>query len=142
MDKNTWAGICAAALCLAFVFLQPGNSPNGAVETLLQNTMAIHDEAMKEMAEMNRISRVLRGELAGAGAPSARADSLRSVLEQMTTAEEDMYDWMRQYTAPTRLPPAEAATYLSAQHRAIRQNQLDIRAARDAGKQLLRTQPQ
>lgn len=137
MDKNTWTGLIAAAACLAFVLLQPAGESRAEVKTLLDNTMAVHDEAMKEMAEMNRIGRMLRRDLTAADSLSGRADSVRAVLQRMNTAEEDMYEWMRQYAPPDNLPPAEAKTYLEGQHRAISQNQSDIRAARDAGKRLL-----
>lgn len=138
MDRNTWIGLAVAASALAFVLFPPKNN---AVEELKEQTMAIHDEAMAEMAEMNRLGRTLKRAVAELPADAPRADSAQAILRQMKRAEEDMYTWMRQYNPPPQnMPQEEALRYLEEQKRLISQNQQDIRAARDAARQMLQQQ--
>jgi hypothetical protein len=135
MDQNTWFGVGTAAVVLLFVFLVDGQK--NPVEELKVQTMAIHDEAMVEMAEMNRLGRMLKRELAQQTTDTPRTDSIRATLRLMKKAEEDMYTWMRQYTDPVGWPTEEALRYLEEQKRLIGQNQEDIRRARDAARKLL-----
>lgn len=137
MEQNTWIGLGAALACLAFVFLMgTGDGKNPEVEALLESTMAVHDEAMVEMADMNRVGRALKKELTQLDSLAPRADSIRTILREIKKAEEDMYGWMRNYEPPAADLPAEAAkAYLEDQKAKISQNQQDIRAARDAAKQ-------
>lgn len=139
MDRNTWIGLTAAALCLLFVWLvQPGTpTANPDVETLLKTTMDIHDEAMKEMAAMNRIGRMLKKETQTLDPDSPRADSIHHVVQAMKLAEEDMYTWMSLYEPPTDMPADKAMPYLEDQKAKISQNLADIQAAHEAGKRLL-----
>lgn len=141
MDKNTWIGLTAAALCIAFVFLTAGDGKNTEVEALLASTMAVHDSAMVDMGAMNRIGRALKRELVTLDTLAPRADSIRTVLRDIKKAEEDMFVWMRAYEAPKAETPAEEALrYLEGQHAAISQNQRDIRAATEAGQKLQQAQ--
>lgn len=136
MDRNTWIGLIAAAACIVFVFTTSPAGKNTAVQDLLDATMAVHDEAMVEMAEMNRVGRSLKKELVALDTHTPRADSIRTILRDIKKAEEDMYAWMRHYEAPTDLPDEEATRYLEDQKEKISQNQRDIRAARDAARQV------
>ncbi len=136
MDKNTWIGLGAAVLCLAFVFLTGNGGENKEVDTLLNETMAVHDEAMKTMADMNRIGRLLKHELPELDSLTPRADSIRTALRQIKHAEEGMYNWMQQYQAPKDLPAEEAKAYLEDQKAKISQNQQEIRDALEAGLRL------
>jgi len=139
MDKNTWIGLIAAALCLAFVFFTAGSGKNSEVETLLASTMAVHDSAMVDMGAMNRVGRALKRELAALDSLAPRADAIRTVLRDIKKAEDDMFAWMRTYEAPKAdVPAAEALRYLRGQHAAISQNHRDIRAATEAGNNLNR----
>lgn len=136
LDRNTWIGLTAAALCVVFALAAPSGA--GEVETLKKSTLAIHDEAMKAMADMNRIGRTLKREMVALDSLAPRREAIRKVLGQIKTAEEDMYAWMQQYTPPDQLPPAEAKSYLEDQKRKIEQNQRDIQSALEAGRQLLK----
>ncbi|MCS6928095.1 MAG: hypothetical protein NZM43_01235 [Saprospiraceae bacterium] len=138
MEQNTWIGVVTAIGAVIFVLFSGTNS---AVKNLEAEVMAIHDEAMVEMAEMNRVGRALKRILRTLPTSSPRADSINAVLHQMKKAENDMYTWMRQYSPPTEyLPEEQALRYLEEQKRLIAQNQQDIRNARDAAKQLLQIQ--
>lgn len=136
MDKNTWIGLSAAALCLAFVFLLGNNNRNDA-GTLEKETMAIHDEAMKEMGEMNRLGRRLKEELASLDSLAPRRAVIRETLDAMKKAEEGMYAWMQQYTPPDKLPDQEAQQYLAGQKQLIEKNYQEMLTASAAGKKLL-----
>jgi hypothetical protein len=134
MDRNTWIGLTIAALCLVFVFYTSDGGKNTEVDALLDATMAVHDEAMAEMAEMNRLGRALKKDLVALDSVSPRADSIRVILRQIKKAEEDMYGWMRNYEPPKDLPADEAKIYLEDQKEKISRNQADIRAAREAAR--------
>ncbi|MFN0015133.1 MAG: hypothetical protein ACKVU2_11355 [Saprospiraceae bacterium] len=137
MNNNTLIGLAAAAFSLLFVFFAPQDKSE--VNALVESTMAIHDAAMAEMGEMNRLSRALQRQLTTLDSLAPQADSVRVVLRSIKRAEEDMFDWMRGYEAPAAdMPAEEALRYLKGQHAAISQNQRDIRAAIEAGKQLQR----
>lgn len=135
MENNTWIGLGAAFLCLAFVFFTQSSQDNG-VETLQTETMRIHDEAMKNMADMNRVGRGLKKEMETLDSLAPRRDALRQVLGQMKKAEEDMYAWMQQYAPPDELPEEAAKRYLEVQKQKIEQNQRELKAALEAGEQL------
>jgi succinate dehydrogenase flavin-adding protein (antitoxin of CptAB toxin-antitoxin module) len=105
------------------------------LEILEQETERIHDDAMRDMAEMNRIGRSLKKDTAGT---VTRRDSIAAALLQMTDAEADMMAWMTGYRAPKDKPKAEAIQYLTEQKTKIEQNQKDIRAALEAGKTLVK----
>lgn len=121
----------AAAIC----FLLFACENRHDVEILEQETERIHDDAMRDMAEMNRIGRSLKKDTAGT---ANRRDSIAAVLLQMTDAEADMMAWMTGYRAPKDKPKVEAIQYLTDQKTKIEQNQKDIRAALEAGKTLVK----
>lgn len=136
MDKSNWIGLGVAAACLIFIFLNENGveQKDPEVEELQQTTMAIHDEAMKEMAAMNRFGRILKQELSTLDSLAPRADSIRTTIRQMKQAEDDMYTWMQEYKAPGKLPAAEAKVYMKDQLEKISRNNRDIRAASEAGR--------
>lgn len=135
MENNSWIGLGAAFLCLAFVFFTQ-NTTDDNLETLQTETMRIHDEAMKDMAAMNRVGRALKKEMESLDTLAPRRDTIRQVLGQMKKAEEDMYAWMRNYTPPENKPADEAKGYLEDQKQKIEQNQRDMKAALEAGQRM------
>ena len=137
MENNTWIGLGAAFLCLAFVLFGP-NQGSSDLEALQTETMRIHDETMKDMADMNRIGRGLKQELETLDSLAPRREAIREVLGQMKRAEEGMYYWMQQYSPPENKPEAEAKLYLEDQKQKIGQNQRDMKAALEAGALLLK----
>ena len=140
IDRNTLIGLAAALLCLAFVFTVQSSGASEkeeAVKEMLTATMDIHDEAMREMADMNRIGRMLKKEVQDLNPETPHADSILTVIQAIKQAEEDMYTWMRLYEAPTELPPDEALLYLEDQKAKISQNLADIQAAHEAGKKMV-----
>jgi hypothetical protein len=112
---------------------------NNEVKKLQLATENIHDDAMKEMAVMNRISRDLKKQLTAmdsAQVSSPRKDSMVLVLANIRKAEEDMMQWMTQYKDPKGMSNDAAISYLKDQKLKIEQNQRDILAAIDLGKRM------
>lgn len=136
IDRNTWIGLTAAALCVVFALAAP--SGGGEIDTLKKSTLAIHDEAMKTMADMNRIGRMLKREMTTLDTLAPRRAVIRQVLGRMKQAEEGMYAWMQQYTPPDDMKPEVAKPYLEDQKRKIEQNRRDIQEALEAGHSLLK----
>lgn len=136
MDKNTWIGLLIAALSIVFVLSQGAEKSPGKLETLEKATMQVHDEAMKEMADMNRISRSLKTELVTLDSLNPHSQAIRMVLKQMEQAEAGMMGWMQQYKAPVGQPEAEAERYFEQQKDMIEKNYREIRQAVEAGKEL------
>ncbi|MCC6282759.1 MAG: hypothetical protein IT262_19295 [Saprospiraceae bacterium] len=107
------------------------------IEALDKETMAIHDEAMKEMADMNRTSRAIKTFLTTATMTPEQSAVFSEALINMEKAEADMMAWMAQYKSPENKPAEEALAYLKDQKAKISKNRDDIHAALEAGKKLL-----
>ncbi len=136
IDRNTWIGLTTAALCVVFALAAPNGG--GEIDTLKKSTLAIHDEAMKTMADMNRIGRMLKREMTALDTLAPRRETIRQALGRMKQAEEGMYAWMQQYTPPDDMKPEVAKPYLEDQKRKIEQNRRDIQEALEAGRSLLK----
>ncbi len=131
------AGAKAGALLLftILLFSACGNDKK-QVETLTQATETAHDEAMKDLADMNRVARELKETMIAATMTAEQSAVYNDVLTNMGKAENSMMDWMKNYTSPNALAPAEALKYLTEQKTLIEQNRAEIKAALEAGKQL------
>lgn len=122
--------------CLLFLALcLTGCDRHADVTTLQKETEYIHDEAMQDIAKMNRVSRLLKKDLAALDSLAPRRDSIVTLLAQMGQAEAGMMTWMREYEAPQPGAP-DALNYLQAQKVLIEQNHRDICAALAAGEKL------
>lgn len=128
---------CLAALLTMLAACDDGNKKQ--LDTLQKETMDIHDEAMKDLAEMNRVSRKLRDFMISATMTPEQSEQFTVALAAIEKADEDMSNWMRDYEEPKDVPAAEAIRYLEDQKQKISKNRDDIRAALEAGKKLLAT---
>ena len=127
-----------AILLLSLAFLSACNNDQKAVEALLKETETIHDEAMKDLAEMNRVAREIKEFMISATMTPDQSAVYTETLTQIGQAENDMMTWMKDFKAPeATAPPKEAMEYLSKQKELIQKNQADIKAAAEAGKKLL-----
>lgn len=106
------------------------------LKTLQADVMRIHDEAMVEMANMNRLKRDIKEFMTRAKMTQEGLKKYNSVLESIDKAEAAMMEWMAAYKEPAAQPEAEAMQYLQAQRDKIAKVQADIRAAIAAGKEL------
>lgn len=129
--------ICLGALFLALFSLAACDNGKKQVESLAKETEAIHDAAMKDLAEMNRVTRALKDFMISATMTPEQSQKFTDVLATMGNAENDMMDWMKNYKSPEGVPTEEALKYLQEQKKMIENNQVDIRAATEAGKKLL-----
>jgi hypothetical protein len=124
-------------LLLLFVSCEDRN----AVKALQLETEKIHDDAMREMADMNRIARNLKKDpafLVENTQKNARKDSILLILHQIELAENGMMSWMTGYIEPDeKMKITEAVAYLTEQRANILHNQKDINEAVLAGKRLM-----
>jgi hypothetical protein len=126
------------AVLVFLLLLAPAcGEDRSAVTALQQETEAIHDEAMRDLADMNRVKRKLKAELALPDSPSSRRDSLLAVRALMETADADMMRWMSEYQPPAENEPVEKAlAYLKIEKEKISANGKMIRAALEAGQKM------
>jgi len=106
------------------------------VDTLYKETEVIHDEAMKDLADMNRVARAIKDTLRVSTMTAEQSAVFTEALSTMGKAEDDMMAWMKNFKSPDELPSPEALKYLKEQKSLIEQNRADIRAALEAGKKL------
>ena len=127
--------ITFAVFALLFAACDDGSKKQ--IEALKKETMDVHDEAMKDLADMNRVSRKLKEFLTTATMTPEQSEKFTAALTAIEKADEDMTAWMSAYEDPKGVPPAEAIRYLQEQKQKIEKNRDDIRAALAAGKKLL-----
>jgi hypothetical protein len=113
------------------------SSGNQQIDALQKETMDIHDAAMKDMADMNRVARTLRNHMASASMTPEQSAEYTKGLSAIGDAENEMMAWMRDYTEPKGKSPEEALKYLEDQKAKIAKNHENIKAALEAGKKLL-----
>ena len=109
---------------------------NQKIDALQKETEKIHDEAMKDMAEMNRIARALKNTMISATMTAEQSAQYNEVLTAIGNAENEMMDWMKNFKMPDESTPNEAIQYLEQQKKAIAQNHANIKAAMENGKKL------
>ncbi len=126
-----------AVLAILLLWAPACGEDRSAVTTLQQETEAIHDEAMRDLADMNRVKRKLKAELAELDNASPRRDTILSVLSQMETADADMMRWMAGYQPPAAREPADKALdYLKVEKEKISANGKMIREALEIGQKI------
>ena len=113
-----------------------GDDHKKEIKALSEETNQIHDEAMKEMAEMNRIARELKQTMISATMLPEQSEVYNKTLESMGKAENGMMDWMKNHKSLDEIPEKDALAYLKEQKASIEKNRADIQAAIQAGKQL------
>lgn len=124
------------SLLFSAFFFTACNDDKKQIETLSKATETVHDEAMKDLADMNRIARELKETLVAATMTPEQSAVYDEVLTNMGKAENNMMDWMKNYQAIDAMAPADALKYLQEQKTLIEKNQVEIKAALEAGKKL------
>lgn len=127
---------CLTALVL-LLFVACDDGSKKQIETLRKETMSIHDEAMKDLADMNRVSRQLKDMMKSDSITPEQLGLLTTALLTINKADDEMTNWMSNYEDPKGMPPADAIQYLQDQKQKMGKNRDDIRAALEAGKKLL-----
>ncbi len=119
--------IFASFLAFAWLFnaCQNSNNPDHqAEEQLHEEVMAIHDEVMPKMGEINKLSRELK-EVAESS--SSYDESVKSIasqaVQQLEQADEGMMSWMEAYQSPSKkrgeMDHAAIMQYLEAEKQKI-----------------------
>lgn len=122
-------------LLSGLLFTACGNDKK-QLETLTKETETIHDEAMKDMADMNRVAREIKDFMISATMTPEQSAQYNEVLTNIGNAENHMMEWMKNYKPTDALAPAEALQYLQDQKVSIQKNHAEIKAALEAGKKL------
>ena len=124
--------------CACAILLSVGcNDDKSKVEALQKETENIHDQAMKDMAEMNRVAREIKDFMMSASMTPDQSATYTATLTAIGDAENGMMAWMTGYKSPSSLPAAEAMVYLREQKILIEKNAAAIKTATEAGKKLL-----
>lgn len=123
-------------LLFSFLLFTACNNDKKQVESLIKETETIHDEAMKDMADMNRVARELKQTMIAAMMTPEQNAVYTDVLDKMGNAENGMMDWMKNYKSPDEMSSADALKYIQEQKTLIEKNQADIKAALEAGMKL------
>jgi beta-phosphoglucomutase-like phosphatase (HAD superfamily) len=101
---------------------------NAEIEALQKDTETIHDDAMKDMASMNRYARALKAQLNEPNLVGSRKTQILDTLTLIQKAEDGMYTWMKNYQAPSKeMKPEAAKAYLLAQKALIEVNAQEIK---------------
>ncbi len=136
---KSWKASAKSALLLmllsTLLFTACGNEKK-QIDTLYKATETIHEEAMKGLADMNRVTRALKDTMISAQLTPEQSMTYNEVLSQMGLAENNMLDWMKGYKTTDNMAPADAIKYLQEQKMILEKSQAEIEAALEAGKKL------
>lgn len=139
--KNRAGFLMLFYVLLVALMANTGCNSKTEVHALQELTEDTHDEAMADLAVMNRTGRALRQLLTQLDSldhrTTGRRDSIILTLQQMEQADDHMMTWMAGYKNPEKLPKKEALQYLLDQKQKIELNRDEIRSALVAGQQLL-----
>jgi hypothetical protein len=127
---------CLSILLLSLFFFTSCNNDQKQIDTLFHETEVIHDAAMKDMADMNRVARELKTFMISATMTPEQSAVYTTVLDNIGKAENEMMEWMKGFKKPDELAPADAIQYLQDQKSKIEKNHSNIKAALEAGKKL------
>ncbi|MEO0006785.1 MAG: hypothetical protein RJA20_981, partial [Bacteroidota bacterium] len=120
----------------AGLMLAACNSDQKKMEALKSETDAIHDAAMKDLADMNRVARAMKETVSADSTMSAEKKAeFEQSLKAIGDAENNMTNWMMGYKIPE--DAGEAVKFLEEQKSAILANQQEIKTAMENGKKLL-----
>jgi hypothetical protein len=120
----------------AGLMLAACNSDQKKMEALKSETDTIHDAAMKDLADMNRVARAMKETVSADSTMSAEKKAeFEQSLKAIGDAENNMTNWMMGYKIPE--DAGEAVKFLEEQKSAILANQQEIKTAMENGKKLL-----
>ncbi|MCE2822315.1 MAG: hypothetical protein ACK5Q2_12260 [Bacteroidota bacterium] len=120
----------------AGIMLAACNSDQKKMVELKSETDAIHDAAMKDLADMNRVARAMKGLMLSDSTMSEEKKSeFEQSLKSIGEAENNMTSWMMSYQIPA--DASEAVKFLEEKKSAIEANQQEIKTAMENGKKLL-----
>ncbi len=113
------------------------NAEPGGYQMLEKETMTIHDDAMKAMAEMNQVGLELKSQMVSSQLTPEVNKKYTDVLAAMEKAEKDMMTLMPQLSAPEGMPAADALKFWENMKAKMSQNYTDMQTALENGQKLL-----
>jgi hypothetical protein len=120
----------------AGLMLAACNSDQKKMEALKSQTDAIHDAAMKDLADMNRVARAMKDLMkSDSTMPAEKKAEFEQRLKAIGDAENNMTSWMMSYQIPQEA--GEAVKFLEEKKAAIEANQQEIKTAMENGQKLL-----
>lgn len=120
----------------AGLMLAACNSDQKKMEALKSQTDAIHDAAMKDLADMNRVARAMKDLMkSDSTMPAEKKADFEQRLKAIGDAENNMTSWMMSYQIPQEA--GEAVKFLEEKKAAIEANQQEIKTAMENGQKLL-----
>ncbi len=142
MKKLTFLSAQVAAktsvflLLIVTLFLSACGNDKKQIDALAKETETIHDEAMKDLADMNRVARELKETLIASTMTPEQSAPYAEALTNMGNAENQMMEWMKNYKTLDEMKPEEALKYLQEQKTLIEKNRAEIKTALAAGLKL------
>ena len=120
----------------AGLMLAACNSDQKKMEALKSQTDAIHDAAMKDLADMNRVARAMKDLMkSDSTMPAEKKAEFEQRLKAIGDAENNMTSWMMSYQIPQEA--GEAVKFLEEKKAPIEANQQEIKTAIENGQKLL-----
>lgn len=113
------------------------NQDQAKAKALYKEAGGIHDQAMKEMADMNRVAREIKEYMKTATITPADSLKYADALSAIGNAENHMMAWMPNFHEPTEKSPTEAVQFLEEQKSEITKIQAEIQAATEVGNKAL-----
>ena len=116
--------------------------PQKLEEQLFDEVMAIHDDVMPEMADINRLTRQLDTLLQTNTFPEEKRPQVVATMQALDAADEDMYAWMngfRQLEAMRNegMSHEQIMAYLNEEKTKIEQVRDAMRSSIEQGKKLV-----
>lgn len=85
---------------LAFVLLLGCNSQSTQIKNLETEVIAIHDEVMPKIIDINRVQRALKKIAQDTTIEKTTVNLIRDQVMDLNEADESMSTWMAEYKAP------------------------------------------
>ncbi len=123
-------------LLMTTLFVTACTDNKKQIDALSKETETIHDEAMKEMADMNRVARELKQTMIAATMTAEQSAVYNTVLTNIGNAENNMMEWMKGYKSTDEMAPADALKYIQEQKTLIEKNYAEIKSALAEGEKL------
>jgi hypothetical protein len=117
---KTFVTIGAAGLIIMIAGCAPSTQQaNEDPATLEKEVMAIHDEIMPRMGEIEQMMEDLGSELSNAAIEPAVRQEIVTAMEGLALGDSLMWDWMYQYKVPEDAPADTMLSYLKAEMQRI-----------------------
>lgn len=105
-------------------------------DALAKETETILYEAMKDLADMNRMQRKLKESLIASTMTPEQSATYVEALTNMCNAENQLMEWMKSYKRLDEMKPEEALKNLQEQKTLIEKSHAEIKTALAAGLKL------